>query len=100
MVTHTKRQNELFLRFCKLFFLSSPSLPWQPGTRLVHQWSSEKTVTKPHPTVHFVSWYIARESKGPLPSCFGPFDLFVHRGGTYGIEFLNQVKYISIMVSI
>ena len=29
----TKRQNELFLRFCKLFFLSSPSLPWQPGTR-------------------------------------------------------------------
>ena len=28
-------------------------------------------------------------------SFFGPFDLFVHLGGIYGIELLNQVKYIN-----
>ena len=30
---------------------------WHKAARLVHQWNSEKTVSKPHPTVHFVSWY-------------------------------------------
>ena len=30
---NTKRQNELYSRFCELFFVSSPSLPWQHGTR-------------------------------------------------------------------
>ena len=29
----TKRQNELYNRYRKLFFLSSPSLSWQHGTR-------------------------------------------------------------------
>ena len=33
-------------------------------------------------------------------SFFGPFDLFVHLGGIYGIELLNQVKYITLMVTI
>ena len=31
---------------------------WHKAAGLVHQWSSEKTVSNPHPTVHFVSWYL------------------------------------------
>ena len=27
------RQNKLYIGFCKRFFLSSPILPWQHGTR-------------------------------------------------------------------
>ena len=34
------------------------------AARLLHQWSSEKTVSKPHPTVHFVSWYIVEMEMG------------------------------------
>ena len=31
---------------------------------------------------------------------FGPFHLFVHLGGTYGIELFNPLKYIILIVSI
>ena len=29
---YTSRQNEMYSRFCKLFFLRSPILPWEHGT--------------------------------------------------------------------
>ena len=55
LIPHTKRQNELFLRFCKLFFLSSPCLPWQPGRRQ-QGWYISGALRKQFPnlTVQFI----------------------------------------------
>ena len=51
----TKRQNELYSRFCKLIFVSSPSLPWQHGTRQ-QGWHTGGTLRKQSPnlTVQFI----------------------------------------------
>ena len=57
---NTERQNELYSRFCKLLFVSSPSLPWQHGTRQ-QSWYTSGILRKQFPnlTVQLISSLIS-----------------------------------------
>ena len=43
------------------FFVSFPST-----AELVHQWNSQKTVSKPHSAIHFAFWYLHAEGEGEV----------------------------------
>ena len=80
----TTSQNELWSRFGKLFFASSPSLPWQHGRRQ-HGWYIRETLkkqfTKPTPQL------ILGRSIGNMP-LFGHPLTFVLCGHHIGISSL------------
>ena len=52
---------------------------WQKAAGLVHQCNSEKTVSKPHLTVHFVSWYSFALSQARSREGHPPRDPTLHR---------------------